>query len=352
MPLRFLICSIMLASAPVVLAQSIGSTEGPTITIGARVDARPFIWRDKDTGGYLGFLWDICTDAVTRAGYKFEAKKVNADARKKFLETGDGAFDLLCDPTTITLSRMKEFIALDAEPSLRFSPIVFVANGSYVKTTHPARSAMGFGQFGGKIANCADAIAAEEKLLKPKNDEKQSFFKSVSSKIPIQMFPDKPLPAPEKKYEIWGFVEGSTSEAAVRRGVKNSTADLKICPKPLKTHAEAAKDFCAGRIALYYGDVEIVRAAIEDVAAVSGVECKADFKPTAQGSYEPYAFVVSSRNFRRLPDEFDHALYGMFSDGTVDRLFVGHFSEKTKSQFLNTLFRINRLPAGTPRLQP
>ena len=351
MRILILILSAVLSFPVGLSAQPSDVAEKPTVTIGARVDGRPFIWQDGMTKEYLGFFWDICTEAVTRSGYKFEAHQIDAAARKEFLESGEGIFDLLCDPTTITLGRMKGFIDLidrDVGNRLRFSPVVFVANGSYIKTTRHPSLAVGFGNFGEQIGDCAIAITADKKPDQPKIRKEGSFFQKMADRIPIQMLPDKIPETADNKYEIWGYVEGTTSKGIVDRAIKRSGRQFTICPKPLAAHAQAAKEFCAGRLARYYGDVEIVRAAIEEVSSTSGTKCEADFKPTQSGSYEPYAFVVSARRFQTLPEQFDHALYGMFSDGTIDRLFVGHFPEKEKTQFLNTLFLINGLPPGGP----
>lgn len=348
MRILILILSAIWAFPVGLSAQTSDTGERPTVLIGARVDGRPFIWQDAMTKEYLGFFWDICTEAVTRSGYKFEAQQIDAAARRKFLETGEGVIDMLCDPTTITLGRMRVFIDLDAGNRLRYSPIVFVANGSYIKTTQHPLQAVGFGHFSEQIGNCAGAIMADKKLEQPKPPKQTGFFQRMADRIPIQMLPDKIPQTAGDQYQIWGYVEGTTSKGIVDRAINRPPGQFTICPKPLPTHAEAAEEFCAGRLARYYGDVEIVRAAIEEVPSTSGTKCEADFKPTQSGSYEPYAFVVSARRFRTLPEQFDHALYGMFSDGTIDRLFVGHFPDNEKSQFLNTLFRINSLPPGSP----
>ena len=72
-----------------------------------------------------------------------------------------------------------------------------------------------------------------------------------------------------------------------------------------------------------------------------------DPAPSGTGRYEPYAFVISSRTHPGLPEKVDLALYSMFQDGTIERLFAGHFPDTKMSDFLNTLFRINSIPAGT-----
>jgi hypothetical protein len=113
------------------LAAEASGAEGDTeIIIAVRRDARPFIWKDRDTGQYLGFFWDICTEAVQRAGYRFRVEEIKAIGRKDFLSTGTQDYDLLCDPTTITLKRLQNFIRKNGASHLVFSPIVFVSNGT------------------------------------------------------------------------------------------------------------------------------------------------------------------------------------------------------------------------------
>lgn len=347
MRLIMLVFAAILAVPAGLSAQPSGMTEKQTITVGARVDARPFIWQDKSNQEYIGFFWDICTEAVTRAGYTHEPQEITTTSRKLFLETGEGAFDILCDPTTITLSRMKEFIDLEGENRLRFSPIVFVANGSHIKTTKPTAFVHN-NLSDEEKKRCEPVMSGQEKRGVSDSTETKSFWSNLVEKIPIQMLPDKAPTAPEEIYEIWGYIKGTTSEDNIKRAIKEFSGGATICPSSFSKHEDAAHQFCGGRLARYYGDVEIMRAAIEDVTLADGTKCEADFRPTANGSYEPYAFVVSGRRFGSFPEQFDHALYGMFSDGSIERLFVGHFPEKSKSQFLNTLFRINSLPAGSP----
>lgn len=115
---------ILLALAPAdALADVSSATQrAEEVTIGVRDDARPFIWWDPDTKEYLGFFWDVCTEAVQRAGYRFHEVKVEAGKRADFLITGAGDFDLLCDPTTITLKRMQNFAYDGRAPALSSRP--------------------------------------------------------------------------------------------------------------------------------------------------------------------------------------------------------------------------------------
>jgi hypothetical protein len=57
----FLRCVAQVGALALALPASANAEE---VRIGARDDTKPFIWRDAETGNYLGFLWDVCTEAV------------------------------------------------------------------------------------------------------------------------------------------------------------------------------------------------------------------------------------------------------------------------------------------------
>ena len=143
--------------------------------MGVRTDARPFIaWSDQSEE-YLGFFWDICTEAVDRAGYTIATKvQVDATLRADFLNKGIGDYDLLCDPTTITLERMRRFADEEETAQLEFSPIVFVANGSFVQQERGAPDPAGRGRVSGAATRemCDDLIAGLELMAPPAVDRR------------------------------------------------------------------------------------------------------------------------------------------------------------------------------------
>ena len=114
-----------------------------------REDTPPFVSIDASSGAYIGYFPEVCTEAVTRAGFQFTQTSVSAKDRNNFLKSGLGGYDLLCDPTTVTLSRMNTFARMrnritssvgGGKPiegetieavALGFSQIIFVANGAY-----------------------------------------------------------------------------------------------------------------------------------------------------------------------------------------------------------------------------
>ncbi|QND34673.1 amino acid ABC transporter substrate-binding protein (plasmid) [Sinorhizobium meliloti] len=352
------------------------------LTVGVRDDARPFIWRDPATKDYLGFFWDICTEAVQRAGYHVQPEEVDAEKRAKFLTTGEGDFDLLCDPTTITLRRMQNFAHNGRAPALEFSPIVFVANGSYVQLKRVDDAPKASGRLPNEAPNspsCGQIL----QWLQYAGDRPPENWTWPAGTLPgnqgakstevdggdataegllewLERRFDFTLRRPQgnseetKTFEIWGYVEGSTIGETLEAQIgRRSQGNWVICPIALPSHTKAAAEFCAHRLARYFGDLDIIKAALTEHRERNGSGCAADNSSANVGTYEPYAFVLSSHRFPDFPERLTLALYEMFGDGTIERLFAGHFPGAKKSQHLSTLFRINSIPEGTDtRLPP
>ena len=307
------------------LAQQSDTPQKEIIRIGVRIDTRPFAWQDPVAGDFRGFLTDLCTAAVTRAGFPFRLVPVDAAERLRFLEERDNAYDLLCDPTTISLERLQSFARRPFPDRLRFSPIVFVANGVWVRNP------------GAKITPLA--APPEGTRCVPERA--------------------KPEPGPEGKsaardYLTAGFVVGTTAEALLERLLRENVLPVtdrqSICPLAQSSHVEGITAFCNGTLAFYFGDLDIVRETAADLVNRGIVEsCEFDHAPTPI-SYEPYALIVTDRTdgFRPL---FVAALYAVFADrnatsSTAEHFFDLYFQDLERSPFLDALFRINRLPPG------
>ncbi|WP_165814829.1 transporter substrate-binding domain-containing protein [Labrenzia sp. 011] len=326
-----------------------------TVRIAARDDARPFIWKDAETGHYLGFFWDICTEAVQRAGFRFESVSIDAAERSAFLSAGKEDIDLLCDPTTITLLRMRNFTrAGGGEAShLAFSPIIFVANGTHAVQRF-GQKGWGWGKIPENIQEGEDycrvlkqrPLSDAEQIELPEDDDN-----AKPDKPWITFFPPKNDAGENSTFEFHGYVEGTTIGNKVELEARLRSSSHKtgpvICTSPMSSHHEAAKAFCEGRVSRYYGDADIVRASISAYRAKPGVSCLNSYTIAPGGTYEPYAFVASSRSIPEFPELLTFSLYSMFSDGTMERLYKGHFPETQKSQHLNTLFGVNAIPKGS-----
>lgn len=333
------------------------------VRIAVRVDARPFIWRDAVSGEYLGFFWDICTEGVQRAGYSFSETEVDAPARARFLNAGTGGFDLLCDPTTITLKRVENFAAGGAA-ELEFSPIIFVANASYVRNVQNRRllgteveDPPECGRLIDRPVGASAAPQVREAQAEGPQEDERTWIERLERRFSFTLRPqEKKDPPAQRKFEVWGYVEGTTSADALGKYIlpgdrpyplpDGQPYPTVVCTRSFPSHSQAAAAFCNGNVDRYYGDLDIARAAIADHRTKDGSRCDVEaFSPEADISYEPYAFVVSSR-LPEFPERFAVALYGMFGDGTIERLFSGHFADTPKSPYLSMLFRLNSIPAG------
>jgi hypothetical protein len=386
--------------------------------MGVREDVPPFVWRDPLSDEFRGFFWDICTAALVRAGYVFETVTIETEQRTDLLKTGNfckqslaegetcpeadlETVDLLCDPTTITLERMKLFAlgnghfaepqGTPAEPLSQerlqrfvFSPVLFLANGAYIRlkdsrsdyrdklarkltprcSDHEQIKAVfcqGQREVGALswilppglrgapdpvAVNWPEACAAIIDALSgdPKTGPGKDPRESDTSWWPPQIWPE---PIPEKpQFEIWGYVKGATIAPIVVEAAKRAPDTVGICPRSFESHTALTEAFCKGEVMRYFGDVDLVRARVDAYRrAHPDNPCPADETPSAQGTYEPYALVLS-HDRDDFPEAFNLALYSMFSDGTIAQLFDGRFGQKRRSQYLETLFRINSLRGG------
>lgn len=286
----------------------------PVIKIGVRTDTPPFAWQ-QDDGGFSGYIFHLCVDATVRAGYLPDPVPITAAARKEFFEGRRPDINLLCDPTTITISRMRAFLK---KRDLEFSPIIFVANGSYVENENSK-------EIEGERPPGLECIVGS---LPAREEDKETYFAS-------------------------GFVGETTAERtlrdalAVQQGAQTPRVALTekqyVCLVEKKNHWEAAEAFCRGELHFYFGDEDILRQTI-DIASETISSCP-DNNVTSPLSYEPYALVISSRpeGFR---EDFIVGLYSaMHFESTRDR-FQRSFPDQRMSPFLNMLFRMWNIPVG------
>jgi ABC-type amino acid transport substrate-binding protein len=317
-PLHALLALVLigLALAPVRAAAQAEPDRG--IVMAVRADAPPFAWRDPATGILRGFLYDLCVAAVVRTDFFIASMRaVLPEERDAIFEGRDASVDLLCDPTTISLARLRAFAAR----GLEFSPIVFVANGSYV--ANPDRAA------GARAVPLDDGAC----LRDPGAAE--------------------PTEGAALRRVAAGFVRGTTGEATLRATIRDGALRLApgevACPVVMESHWDAARAFCDGALGYYFGDEDILRSALA-LARADDAGCALAAAAPNPLSYEPYAFVLSDRTpgFRVA---FEIALYEVFLTGKAEHVFAEHFPGRSMSAFLETLFRINRIPPGEARTQ-
>ncbi|MDW3223356.1 MAG: transporter substrate-binding domain-containing protein [Paracoccaceae bacterium] len=341
------------------------------VSIGVRVDTPPFVSIDTNSGAYVGYFYDICTEAVTRAGYQFTEKAVNAIMRDVFLNTGDGGYDVLCDPTTITLARMKNFADTGEAKLLGFSQIIFVANGGYVmpgaSMTVDSQKRLGDHRPDGTTALTCETLFSEAKdkaaikataakATKPadgldgkqppnteiaEDEEAKSWRNLIQFRYKRPEPTEDPAPQTITSVQVLGYVSGST----ISEKVVTFEADfVEPIACTFSSHRDAAEAFCQGKLDRYYGDLDILRASIGEHRDKTGLECPVEFADPEEYTYEPYAFVISSE-IEGFHEKFSCALYSMFEDGTIESLYTGRFDAQMSSN-LSILFRINNIPIG------
>ncbi|WP_170560226.1 hypothetical protein [Ruegeria atlantica] len=377
--------------------------EDRNVIMGARTDVPPFIWRDKKSQKYRGFFWDICVEALVRSDRPFDTVPISAGQRSDLLSKGSyctnedenydsctaeiGTVDLLCDPTTVNLKRMQTFTEIDVDQTdeglhrFVFSPILYLANGSYFQLGYPRRV------YREKLAKELERRCVQFPELDPvfcdkrknptglewlRRPDKSLFGKKPSinwktacdailsamttdlalpdstEDMKRKVWPPQIWPEPdpvEPEFEIWGYLDGSTIGPSVVKAAELAPSSVGICTKAFKSHTLATEAFCNGEIYRYFGDVDLVRAAIDAYRDNTDNDCPADETRSSRGTYEPYALVLSNEN-SGFPEDFTLALYSMFTDGTIAQMFNGRFGERRQSQYLETLFRINSIPTG------
>lgn len=325
-----------------------GAMAKEPVEIAVRVDAKPFAWQDG-SGAFRGFLVDLCREAVIRAGFLPVERAMTAKQRASIIE-GSGAidFDLMCDPTTISLERLQVLAGRKGE-ELVFSPILFVANGTYVSRPDYVRPLL-----------AKDVAAAKSKgFVGTAYASMVAAIGSLAQDRPAEAPPSAKYALPEDcglvrgaeqvkqpaGYMVAGYITGATARTVAIKAVNDPespvpSGDLWVCLKEFDDHKSAVAAICgdrdaAGSIDLYFGDSDII-------AAYRTGKC--NVKPAPRPlSYEPYAVLVSDRTMG-FREAFVRSLYELFSDGTVGKRFDTYFSGHSQSDPLQVLFRINSIP--------
>lgn len=78
--------------------------ETGVVRIGYRADAEPYSYRDP-RGRPAGYVVDICREVAVRLGPGIRTDYVLVAADQRFTAVRDGRIDILCDPSSATISR-------------------------------------------------------------------------------------------------------------------------------------------------------------------------------------------------------------------------------------------------------
>ena len=170
------------------------------VRVGFRADAPPFSWwSEKPVGEYKGFLADLCYAALRGSDFEVVPVRVQAGMRFEMLRKGgaNGGVDMLCDPTSIPLGFLNEFI---------LSPIVFATGVGYLRKQQVGRIGgdLRVGYLEGTTAQTAVQIALQTNAIQ--------------------------------------VVEGGQLEEVI-----------------VPNHFDGVRMVCAGEIEFYFGDLDILR---------------------------------------------------------------------------------------------
>lgn len=337
----------VLAGALLVLLGATGAAAETTetVVIGVRVDGRPFAWQAEDKPDtYRGYLVDLCRDATTRAGYHYDPVPVTAAEREAVLagkfEVKGKRLDLLCDPTTITLRRLDVL-----EDKAIFSPIIFVANGSFVRhKIYDNRKPCVIGARGEARPACRQG---------PAKDKDGKEIQTVVAPQGLVCAPAFGGADPPVEYFVAGYVIGTTAAstldmALVRQEIRLAKGQT-VCTDEAQDHRTGVKAFCGNALHFYFGDLDIIQT-YGNLLREAGGKCDLD-RAERPLSYEPYALLVPSTraDFRA---KFVAAVYEIFNDKTAAGLFDAYFPDHDKSTALDMLFRINSIPSLRPAPAP
>lgn len=327
MMLRRAAFPLCLAAVGLTQAQSLQASDEllAPVAIGVRTDARPFAYLDSGTGRG-GYLYQLCVEAVARTGHGYILSDATPKDRDGLLYGGEKKFDVLCDPTTLTIERMYALTNIEPPGYYGFTPIVFTASSVVVEGVK---------------------LQGEQDEVEPGNGPPPQAGVDCKSKPPVERVAVVDLTTASDSITRVRSILNSSSTGDAKEA--SSCRDVKAEPKENYTKAIAA--FCEGKVRFLAGDLDIIRETISRYDSHTDVACRIEGHHALQ--YEPYALIVSSRipGFR---EKFIMSLYEIFADRRAVRILDRHFAteERKISPYVDMLFRMYQIPAGKPRVNP
>jgi ABC-type amino acid transport substrate-binding protein len=120
--------------------------------IGYRADAKPYSYRNE-AGQAAGYVVDLCLEVAKALGPNVRAEFVLVPANQRFEAIRDGAADILCDPSSVTMARRE---------MVDFSLPTFLDGAAVLsRTSKPVRV---FEDFAGKRIGVLQATTSEATL--------------------------------------------------------------------------------------------------------------------------------------------------------------------------------------------
>ncbi len=321
-----------------------GAAAQDPLRLGVRVDSAPFAYKTPDNG-YAGFVFELCTFALEAAGLAYAPQDANVSGRLDRLvgnASGPREYDILCDPTSITINRARDYV---------LSAPIFVSGGSFLRS----------GKADQIMLNEARETLETRPAVAPDGTRFETTSKDAMVTTPQANVPDcAGLPEGAIVGARLGYVENTTGRNVIDRAWSSGAPPFSlshfqtICATPVDSHADAVEALCRGEISYHFGDRDIIdyyRREIHQTAT----NCDAT---TDDRSFtvEPYAIVISPELdpeiARRVTAGVLRALgSGVRSESNPDQivalpnyLFAKYFPGRRMSDALRQLYTILRVP--------
>ena len=217
--------------------------------------------------------------------------------------------DLLCDPATLTLERVRNFAV---SPPLFLTGVSYLMREGNEMTTWQEGQCVPAGKALIGVVGSTNAASHGIRAILEADE-----WKMLSSSVYPQIQPEGPKEsdcALPKKGEVGGLIWAG------------------------KTHAEVAREFCDGNITYYVGDLEIILAYARNVPGCKPVPAAKSFTNDRYGIFaqidysDPWKALLLGRFFEVLNREI------ATSDSLLDRAYGAAFGETVKSRKLDLFF--------------
>lgn len=307
--IRFALAAILL-----LLAQAAYVADAEEIVVGIREDARPFAWYDAEQERFRGFVVDVCNYAFDKMRVVPVEVPVNARNRFGLLDkpVAKGGVDMLCDTTSVTISR--------AERRL-FSPIIFLSGVSYAVS--PSAEQAQIDRVASKQNGANDGCSGANDKLEPATANRPALLRV-------------------------GVLGGTTASEAVRSEEARALFRLQdgeaICIESgLRNYATGIRELCNGKLAYFFGDRDMLAYYLDEYRGTEGGENCDAVLSRKFFSYEPYALVIRDDRLD-IVKRLQVALFQLFRDReSLDEIFGDSFDGREPSELLSALFRINAI---------
>ena len=273
--------------------------ESCEVKIGFRTDVEPFSYlvRTDDRPEFKGYLAGLCYALFHGSAYQVKALAVTVTDRFRRIDGGaapseDPPVDMLCDPTTLRFSGVRQ------EVKGFYSPIVFVSGVTdLVRKSSDARTVAYIGFARNTTAKNVARKACEIDLLRIRDPGASPQPGECDPMMPAAKdFCASSGPAP--------MLATRGPAPSLAAAGPSDRPRYYFCPKD--SHPELIEWFCRKNVdstfdlgfhMAYFGDREIIQGKLAAFQKEAGRECPGKYiepDPTNY-TYEPYALVVSAK---------------------------------------------------------